>query len=295
VSLGAVTSTCGMAKSGAEIVSTGYRYQKFIQQIVPLGIEWTANVVYPVLSLPVSQTGEGTGTFEMVPAGGIAGGDPYIEIDFNSELIDVDPFYQGSALVTLPVELVRLSAAADERGVLLTWETATEVNNAGFDIERRTAAPGAGPLTWAAVGYVEGSGTCNAPKHYTFRNTDVRTGAYVYRLKQIDRDGRFSYSQEVEAAVEAPRVFALSQNYPNPFNPATTIAFALAEDSRVTVKVYDITGRETASLADGQMNAGYYTLPFDARSLSSGVYFYRLTASHGAASFTAVKRLMVLK
>ena len=195
----------------------------------------------------------------------------------------------------LPVELSHLTASADDHGVLLAWKTATETNNAGFGIERSASALTDGARKWAQVGFVDGSGTSNAPKEYTFRNTNVLSGKYLFRLKQVDRDGKFQYSPEVEAVVAPPKQFSLSQNYPNPFNPATTIVYGIAEDSRVSMKVYDITGREVAALVDGNVTAGSYAVPFDARSLSSGVYFYRLTAAHGQSTYTETKRLMLLK
>ncbi|MGE5314781.1 MAG: T9SS type A sorting domain-containing protein, partial [Acidobacteriota bacterium] len=148
---------------------------------------------------------------------------------------------------------------------------------------------------WASVGYVEGGGTTNAPKQYVFKNKNVQTGTYVYRLKQIDRDGAFKYSQEVEAVIAAPKEFALSQNYPNPFNPSTNVNFTLAEKSRVQIKIYDLTGREVKTIMEEEKEPGYYTVGVDGHMLSSGVYLYRLTASHGGQVFTGVKRMMLVK
>jgi hypothetical protein len=295
VSLGTVTTSYGLAKAGTETVSGAYRYQKFYQSIIPITTHWAANGEYQIMVIAVGQTGAGTGIFEIADIGAVPDGDPYLEIDGADVTNYETPLYRPSTTVPLPVELTSFIATADERGVVLAWKTATETNNAGFDIERSMPGAKNGAKVWAAVGHVEGSGTSNAPKDYAFRNKNVMSGTYAYRLKQIDRDGKFTYSPAVEAVVGPPKEFSLSQNYPNPFNPATTINYGLAEDSRVSMKVYDITGREVASLIDGTVVAGSYAVPLDARSLASGVYFYRLTAAHGKATFTETKRFMLLK
>jgi Secretion system C-terminal sorting domain len=185
----------------------------------------------------------------------------------------------------LPVELVSFAAIVNGPSVTLDWRTATETNNYGFDIERKSTS------SWSKVGFVEGHGTTNAPQSYRYSDNTV-SGKIVYRLKQIDRDGKFEYSKEVEVtATAAPTVFALSQNYPNPFNPTTVIGYSIASASHVSLKVFDMLGREIATLVNGQMAPGNYTAAFDASRLSSGVYFYRLDAG----TFSDVKRLSVMK
>ncbi len=218
----------------------------------------------------------------------------YIQIDGLDAINTAAPSYSSVTDVALPVELTSFTVKTDNLGVTLNWKTATETNNAGFDIER-TAAGAQAKKEWQKIGYVEGSGTSNAPKEYSFKNNNVQTGNYAYRLKQIDRDGAFTYSQQVEAVVAAPREFTLSQNYPNPFNPTTTINFAIAEDSRVSVKVYDIVGREVATMVDGDVAAGYYNISFNAKDLASGVYMYRITAKHAQSVFVQTKRLVLMK
>ncbi len=185
----------------------------------------------------------------------------------------------------LPVELVSFAAIVNGPSVTLDWRTATETNNYGFDIERKSTS------SWSKVGFVEGHGTTNAPQSYRYSDNTV-SGKIVYRLKQIDRDGKFEYSKEVEVTMVAtPTVFALSQNYPNPFNPTTVIGYSIASASHVSLKVFDMLGREIATLVNGQMAPGNYTAAFDASRLSSGVYFYRLDAG----TFSDVKRLSVMK
>ena len=205
----------------------------------------------------------------------------------------------------LPVELAAFSATSDRSNATLSWKTATEVNSATFEIERApaVAAPAsasgqtvptpAAVQQWAAVGSVPGAGTSNSPKSYTFTDRNVASGSYSYRLRQIDRNGAFRYSTNVQVEVGAvPRVFSLSQNYPNPFNPSTTIEFTLPEDGRVTLKIYDIVGREVATLVDGDLKAGFLQQAiFDASRLASGVYFSRLQFKGQAM----VKKLLFVK
>jgi hypothetical protein len=144
---------------------------------------------------------------------------------------------------------------------------------------------------WSKIGFVEGNGTTNAPKSYFFTDKSA-SGKTSYRLKQIDRDGKFEYSQTVEVTVlSAPKEFALEQNYPNPFNPTTSINYQLSANSFTTLKIYDAIGREVATLVNEVKEAGYYSAQFDGAKLSSGTYYYRLNAG----GFTNVKRLTLIK
>ncbi len=184
-------------------------------------------------------------------------------------------FMGGSNIIIggnpLPVELVSFTAISAKTGVTLNWKTATEVNNYGFDVERKSNAD------WAKVGFVEGHGTTNAPQSYSYSD-NFASGKIVYRLKQIDRDGKFEYSKEVEvAAVAAPAVFSLSQNYPNPFNPTTNISFTVPSTGRATLKILNILGQEVATLFNGEAQAGIVNqVQFNASGCASGMYFSRL-------------------
>ncbi|MFA6470216.1 MAG: LamG-like jellyroll fold domain-containing protein [Bacteroidota bacterium] len=200
----------------------------------------------------------------------------------------------------LPVELVSFTASSQRLNAELKWKTATELNNHGYEIERtivsvqKSQGKDAAPTkSWSKVGFLEGSGTSNAPKEYTFTDKVQKAGKYSYRLKQIDRDGKFSYSQAVEVNVGAvPLVFALEQNYPNPFNPSTTIGFTLQESGKTTLKIYDAIGREVVTLVDEVLEAGaYHQQIFDASRFASGVYFARLVSG----SKVQVKKLMLMK
>ena len=145
---------------------------------------------------------------------------------------------------------------------------------------------------WELIGFVEGNGNSNSPRNYSFEHKSVSSGHFAYRLKQIDRDGKFSYSQEVEAVVSAtPKSFDLQQNYPNPFNPSTSIVFTLPERGYTLLKVYDVVGREVATLTNGVMDAGIHTVQFNGASFASGIYLYKLTSG----SDVQIKRMTLLK
>jgi hypothetical protein len=301
VCLGSIVSSFGIAKTGVDSVFGEYKYQKFVlANPSSTPINWVPGGEYTLLSMAVSQTGAGVGTFEIAPAGFFetGEGDPYLELQAAGESVldPADPFYQNATTVAMPVELTAFTVTTDKQGALLTWKTATEKDNARFDIERTEIGASDAPRKWAAIGSVDGSGTTNAPKQYAFRNKNVQTGKYAYRLKQVDRDGGFKYSQEVEAVIAPPSVFALSQNYPNPFNPTSTVNFSLARKSAVSIKIYDITGREVQTVMQGEREAGYYTASIDGRMMASGVYLYRMiAASEGGSVYTETKRLMLLK
>jgi len=181
----------------------------------------------------------------------------------------------------IPVELTSFTASVNDSEVLLSWTTATELNNSGFDVERNS---GEG---FKAVGFVSGFGTTTEFHSYNFIDPDVQAGIYTYRLKQVDFDGTFEYSDEVEIEVIAPSEFTLEQNYPNPFNPSTTIKFSLPSSSYATLKIYDTLGEEVAVLLAKEFTAGTYEVEWNANGLPSGVYFYQLQTGDPSASLPA--------
>jgi len=188
---------------------------------------------------------------------------------------------------SLPVELTSFSATVHGGDVQLVWNTATEVNNYGFEIERLQNQ------NWSTIGFVAGAGTSASPRSYSYEDKNIPPGTYAYRIKQIDKDGSSKYTNVVDVVAGlAPLAFDLSQNYPNPFNPTTTIEFTLPSDGRVVLKVYDITGKEVAALLDENMKAGVYQQAvFDASRFASGVYFARLQF----AGKQLLKKLVLVK
>jgi hypothetical protein len=200
----------------------------------------------------------------------------------------------------LPVELSSFTASSNQNGVNLKWQTATEVNNYGFDVERKVHTStefspiksGLSVTVWEKVGFVAGNGNSNSPKEYSFIDKNPSGGSkFQYRLKQIDNDGAFEYSDVVNVNVGTPEEYYLSHNYPNPFNPATTIDYMISNDEKVNLKVYDILGTEVATLVDEYKQAGSYSVTFNADNLSSGIYIYRLIAGE----YISVNRMSLIK
>ncbi len=175
----------------------------------------------------------------------------------------------------------------------LNWETATEINNYGFEIERSIS----NSTAWQKVGFVEGNGNSNSEKEYNFVDKNVSFGnKYFYRLKEINTNGSFEYSEVVEADLSIPLDFSLSQNYPNPFNPTTKIKYTIpavgtGNTLSVQLKVYDILGNEIAILVNEEKPAGTYEVEFGAKNLPSGMYFYKLTVGNNSE----IKKMMLLK
>jgi len=191
----------------------------------------------------------------------------------------------------VPVELTSFTASVSGNDVHLNWSTATEWNNLGFEIHRTTNKD-----EWNKIGFVPGHGTTTEQQHYSFIDESVSSGKYQYRLKQIDYDGTFEYSDIVEVEVSLPTVFSLEQNYPNPFNPTTKIKYQIANAGFVNMRVYDVLGNEVATLVNEEKPAGSYEVEFSVGqnsilSLSSGIYFYQLQAG----SFIQTRKMVLMK
>jgi hypothetical protein len=222
----------------------------------------------------VSFSGTGSHTWNYNPATLLV---IYVEIDY----IDI-----------VPVELTSFTASVSEGSVVLNWATATELNNQGFEIERSTPTH-----SWEKIGYVPGFGTTTEPRSYTFVDATVITGSYSYRLKQIDYNGTFSYSDVVGVEVDfTPSEYALSQNYPNPFNPSTTIMYQVPKAGNVSMIVYDMLGQEVKTLVNNEVAPGAYQVHWDGLnnsgvSMSSGTYIYRMTAG----DFVESKEMILVK
>lgn len=201
--------------------------------------------------------------------------------------------------VLLPVTLSAFTASRCPEGsaVMLEWSTATETNSYGFEIDRRSiheespGSPFSAARDWLPLGFVPAAGASASPQHYTYEDRSAKWNRYAYRLKEIDRDGTYRYSHNIEIESLVPTQAILEQNHPNPFNPSTTIRFALPRLSHVSLRIYNPLGQEVATLADGEMNAGYHELRFDATALASGVYLYRLQTEE----FVETRKLVLVK
>ena len=197
------------------------------------------------------------------------------------------------------VELTSFTANMIDGKVNLKWQTASELNNSGFEIEkaiRSSQSSVNNKKNWEKIGFVNGSGTTSEINNYSFIDDKLLTQNAFYRLKQIDFDGTFSYSNEIEVDVNAPLKFSLEQNYPNPFNPSTVIKYQVPVAGLVSLKVYDILGNEVAILVDEYRNAGSYEIEFNvgrnsSPAIASGIYFYKIQAG----DFVETKKMILLK
>ncbi len=191
----------------------------------------------------------------------------------------------------VPVEFVSFLANTTGANVNLTWTTATETNNQGFEIQRSSNG-----TEYGTIGYIQGHGTTAETQNYNYTDRDVAVGSYTYRLKQVDFNGTYQYSSTIDVDMVAPKEYSLDQNYPNPFNPSTKINFSLATDSRVSLKIFNILGQEVMTLINGNLVAGGHEVKFDASGLNSGIYFYRLDATGvNGNNFSDVKKMILNK
>ena len=214
-------------------------------------------------------------------------------------LINYGPIFESNSIAVafaenenvLPVELASFTSTVSENNVSLLWVVNLQINNSGFDIER-SRVNNQTSVEWIKIGSVSGNGSSTNEVQYSFTDMNLSTGKYKYRLKQIDLNGSFKYYDlQNEVVIGIPDKFNLSQNYPNPFNPQTRIDFDLPKDSKVILKIYDISGREIRTLLNEFRSAGYYTIDFNGSNLASSAYFYKLTAGE----FTGIKRMMMIK
>jgi photosystem II stability/assembly factor-like uncharacterized protein len=192
--------------------------------------------------------------------------------------------------VVLPVQLVSFVGSFEGNTAKLEWQTVTETNNYGFNVQRLNEVK----QSFETIGFVAGKGTTLEPQSYSFIDGQPENS---YRLEQIDNDGLTSYFGPImlnpnSVGDNVPAVFALNQNYPNPFNPSTTISFSLANAGYTTLKVYNLIGKEVAILFNGNAAAGRnYIVNFDAKNLTSGMYFYKLQSGNNVE----VKKLTLVK
>ncbi len=256
----------------------------------------------PYLGLAVTYDGGTTSTtlWEFQPVGGSVGPEE-IDFDFtpasdtyqfilycNGNSFNINYWYVDDLMVTYvtPVEMTSFNASANEGNVILNWATSTETNNRGFEVERKS-----GNNEFQKIGYIAGFGTTTEPKNYSYADNNLNTGNYTYRLKQVDLNGTYNYSNEIEVKVNVPAVFALEQNYPNPFNPATSIKYSIPENQQVRLNVYNLLGQKVMTLVNGLQKAGEHEVSFNAANFASGVYFYKLEAG----TQSSIKKMILLR
>jgi hypothetical protein len=197
-----------------------------------------------------------------------------------------DAWLLRTVFQTIPVELVSFSAISNGTDISLNWATATEVNNFGFEIQR------SGDKTnFLTLGFVKGKGTTNEYQNYSWKDKNPNPGINNYRLKQIDINGSFKYSDVIEFDSKPIDSYDLGQNYPNPFNPSTVIRFTLPTAGKVTLTVYNSLGEVVKTLINTSMETGYHEVHFNAENLPSGLYLYKLKAG----AFTQTKKMLLIK
>ncbi|HLG31794.1 MAG TPA: YCF48-related protein [Ignavibacteriaceae bacterium] len=186
----------------------------------------------------------------------------------------------------VPVELINFSADYSDNKIHLHWVTTTETNNYGFEVLRSSDNQ-----NWNLLEFINGNGTTTLTHHYQFTDRVETSGNYYYKLKQLDYNGNFNYSNTLEVNIISPSGFELSQNFPNPFNSSTTIRYQLPKDNFISLKVYDVLGNEIKTLIEGNKKAGYYSIAFSTTDLSSGIYFFQLRTE----DFVSTKKMVLLK
>ena len=238
------------------------------------------------------------GLFPLLNSGGLTG---TYNVSGNASNPTEQNVIDGGACSPLPIVLATFTADRLGDKVDLQWQTATEVNNYGFEIQREVNTRNKNLDNWIKIGFVKGSGNSNSPISYSFLDKQPQAGEDEYRLKQIDNDGKYIFSKIVDVNIQAPKKFELFQNYPNPFNPSTRIDFEIPKSQNVELKVYDILGREITTLLNEYKKAGKYSVEFSAEGgsayggngskLSSGIYFYRIRTN----GYVDSKEMMLMK
>ena len=186
----------------------------------------------------------------------------------------------------VPVELTSFSASFENNKVILGWITSSELNNQGFDVERKTLNS-----EWNKIGFVSGNGTTTETNSYQFIDNSISSNKYYYRLKQVDFDGSFEYSNIIEVDINTVTEFSLNQNFPNPFNPSTKISFTLPQTANVKLSVFNLLGEKVAELVNEVKSAGFYEVDFSGSDLTSGMYLYRLEAGE----FVSTRKMTLIK
>lgn len=189
-------------------------------------------------------------------------------------------------LSTIPIELTSFSAIVDNGVVILNWETSTETNNFGFQVERSTDR-----VKFDIIGFVPGSGSTTEAKTYSFRDSTLSGNQYFYRLKHLELNGRYSYSNIIKVDFNLPGKFVLKQNYPNPFNPNTKIKFVIPKESFVNLNIFNSLGELVSTLVSKQMKPGFYEYEYNGSNIPSGVYIYKLEAE----DYIEAKKMILLK
>ena len=205
----------------------------------------------------------------------------------NNDTQHLDLMNQGE----IPVELSSFRAESKNNSVNLFWTTVSESNNFGFEVQRSR-----NDNFFNKIAFRNGHGTTNSPQTYNYSDTNLQSGKYFYRLKQIDTDGAFTFSPTLEVNLSFPQTFQLFQNYPNPFNPATNISYLISEQSNIKITIYNSSGQKIKTLVNGIKSAGDHSIVWNGRNksgntVSNGIYIYKMSAEN----FSVSKKLIFMK
>lgn len=196
----------------------------------------------------------------------------------------------NDSIVVVPVELTGFSVDAKDGLVLLEWQTASEINNYGFEIQKKNYSS-SNKTNWQTIGFKAGKGTTIQSSFYRFEDRPYESGEYSYRLKQIDFDGSYEFSQEVDVQFIALNDFGIEQNFPNPFNPVTVIEYKLPAKAFVQIKVFDMLGKELEVLVNEEKPAGIHEVQFSGEEFSSGIYIYKMISGN----FEQTRKMLLIK
>ncbi|HMN25430.1 MAG TPA: YCF48-related protein, partial [Ignavibacteriaceae bacterium] len=198
---------------------------------------------------------------------------------------------QKNSNLIIPVELTSFTASVLGNEITLNWNTATELNNQGFEVQKKSVNG-----EFEKIAFVAGFGTTSEPKSYSYKDINSLSGKVSYRLKQVDFDGTFEYLNVVLVDVGLPKQFVLNQNHPNPFNPSTTIKFQLPVDSKVRIDLFNSIGQKVSEILNSDLSGGVHEVTFEGSNLSSGIYYYTMNAvGNNGKNFTATKKMLLLK
>ncbi|MBK9405439.1 MAG: T9SS type A sorting domain-containing protein [Ignavibacteria bacterium] len=294
----------GLAKTTETVQYSPFVYSKDSTYLMILKYSINAGSANDSVSLFVYNSSQNVPSSEPLPSIGPKGGSGADLTDAgrfalrqgtssSSPRVTVDGIFVTTSWdnTALPVELSSFNYETLKGNVTLHWTTSSEINNAGFDVER-SDVNGQISNVWSKAGFISGNGTSSGSINYSFTDNNLSSGKYNYRLKQIDYNGNYEYfSLNSDVIIATPKNFFLGQNYPNPFNPSTVINYNIPQDSYVKIKLYDNTGREVRTLLSEFISAGYYTINFNASDLASGIYFYNINAGE----YTATNKMMLVR
>jgi hypothetical protein len=273
------TYSLGLEGQGFNVGGTSilnYQLLRILKRPAP-GNDWTASGTYIA--------GTGTNNDPTAWRSALVG---FSQFAFGGNSVD-NPF--GGPL---PVELSSFSSSSNGRNVNLSWSTSNEQNNSGFQIERLNNNDKTNQ--WFVLSFVKGKNNNNSLNSYSYSDNNLQSGKYSYRLKQVDYNGAYKYySLNNIIEIGLPAKLNLSQNYPNPFNPTTKIDYSLPFDSKVTLLLYDILGREVKKVINEQQTAGFYTVEINTNNLASGIYIYKLAVNSNGANSILIKKMSLIK